>query len=196
MKSIGINPVFICYMESMKKVKLTNDIIKKIEIHKKYYYFIILYEIIHEKNIIQIINEMGISRGVLQQLQNNTITTLNMIIQFSNELHNFDLSFHLKVLIDRIKFGVCSDIVHIIQIDGITKEIARKLIVFGFNDISKIAHASFLDIFSLIHHLSTSHSLSQLQIDLELTQRIIQSAQEINTFNLNHVQLNNLLQSN
>ncbi|KAL9649738.1 hypothetical protein ABK040_009553 [Willaertia magna] len=111
---------------------------------KRFYNAFILRDLINEKDDFISFCEIK-GRGTIQQLMSQSTMFCNMIYQFCVKLDYWQLASIIKNYIKRLQFGVKSDLIDIVQLDGIKRhEIARLLFQCNLTTIEKIA--SFLNL--------------------------------------------------
>jgi len=106
---------------------------------KRFYNAFILRDIINEQTSFMDFCEVK-GRGVIQQLMSQSAMFCNMVQQFCDKINYWQIAKLLKPYIARIQFGAKSDIVELVQLEGVNRaEVARILSSCELNTVDKIA---------------------------------------------------------
>ena len=111
--------------KAMNKYSKISDADQKIV--RRIFNALILRDIINEKSTFIDYCEIK-GRGTIQQLMNQSCTFCSMVYQFCETLNYWQISKIAKKYIRRIQYGVKTDIIDLVQLDGVKRaEVARIL---------------------------------------------------------------------
>ena len=90
--------------------------------------------------------QYGVPSGTIQYIQSNSATYCSMVSLFCEKLIWTSLAAALNSVKPKLSFGVPTELVPLMQIEGISPGRARALAAGGYTSIEKVAHASPIEL--------------------------------------------------
>jgi POLQ-like helicase len=141
--SIGVSNKLLIQksMNRGRSVSTNKEEEEKEMIAKRFFYALILCDLVNEKGIWEVEERYQINRGVLQSLMQSSGIFAGMMIKFCERMGWNLLHSILAQYSKRLEFGIKSDALELIEIEGIGPVRARLLINAGFKDPMLLAKA-------------------------------------------------------
>jgi replicative superfamily II helicase len=115
---------------------------EQVMVAKRFYFALILCDLVNEKTVWDVSKKYRINRGNLQRLMASASMFSGMMVRFCHTMKWSFLECILSQYSKRLGFGVKSDILELVQIEGVGQVRARALCNAGFKDVKSIAQAS------------------------------------------------------
>eukprot|EP01080_Neovahlkampfia_damariscottae_P003704 gene3704-6593_t len=134
-QSIGIsNKLLVQKSMSRGRIITNKEDEEKELIAKRFFYSLILYDLVNEKGLWEVEQKYQVNRGVLQSLMQSSGMFAGMMLKFCERMNWNLLQSILSQYSKRLEFGVKSDALELIEIDGVGPIRARLLLNYGFKD--------------------------------------------------------------
>ena len=114
----------------------------KLRRYRRFYVSVILYDLICERDVEDIIHWSGASRGELQSLQNTSASFAACLTKFCDRYGWQDFRVLFSQFIERINSGVKADLVDLVRIPYVKRGRARALHKAGFKTVEDVAKAN------------------------------------------------------
>jgi len=110
--------------------------------HRRFYAAVLLYDLVCEREIEDIMAWAGASRGVLQGLQTSSATFAGCIAKFCERYGWSDFRVLMGQFIERINAGVKADLVDLVRIPYVKAARARSLHKIGLSTVDQVARCN------------------------------------------------------
>jgi replicative superfamily II helicase/DNA polymerase I-like protein with 3'-5' exonuclease and polymerase domains len=134
------------YMDTIQIRHRGDDITRECVIYKKIYLALILQQLIKEIPMDQVAKDFGIARGAVQAIQKNATHWASTMHQFLGKLGLWHLQAMFEKMKELIHYGVDSDLLDLMKLNGMTALRARMLYKSGIQSTEMMAKASFEDV--------------------------------------------------
>lgn len=136
-------------------------------IHRRFYASLALYDLIHEIPLVQVASKYNMSKGLVQNLQQQAATFAGMLTTFCNKLGWNSLELLIDQFQPRLSFGVQRDLIDLMRIGCLTASIARKLFQANYDSLSSLIYCKNEDIESTLIACSTFEKGDKQNVDGE-----------------------------
>jgi DNA polymerase theta len=173
-KMIGISSAFLASLAQGLHVGNSPDEQYRYKIHVRFYNCLILFDSMERKELGHISRRFGASKGTIQALQNLAFSFGGMVRNFCRalELHFLDALF--KLVHEKLVFGSEAEILELIRVQHVTKQLARIFFKEGIKSIQDLSVANTEDIAKLLFAFGKDSSAR-----ITLAKQIILDAKDI-----------------
>jgi POLQ-like helicase len=119
-------------------------------IAKRFYCALILCELIHEAKVWDVSKKYRLPRGDLEALMTSAASFGGMMVSFSKRMGWWDLEVLLSNAVQRLGFGVKTDILPLVEIKGVKAARARALWNAGYRSVRAVASAKVEDLLKYV----------------------------------------------
>ncbi|KAL7715994.1 DNA-directed DNA polymerase [Entamoeba marina] len=111
-------------------------------VHRKFFYAIILADILNEVSLTAISERYEVPRGNIQALQQQTTAFASIVAQFCTQLGFDHLSAIFQNIVERLKYGAKEELFELVRIPGVKTRRARALYEKGIKTLEDVAKAN------------------------------------------------------
>ncbi|KAJ3090357.1 hypothetical protein HK102_004011 [Quaeritorhiza haematococci] len=166
--------------------QMSSDPVQQL-IHRRFFAALMLNDLVHEVDFVDVMHRYGVNRGTLQSLQTLSSTFAGMVTVFCQKLGWINLELLLHQFQDRLNFGVEKELIELVKVPHVKGVRARILWQAGYKTIASLACASAEEIFEHLVKSSPFKSTKdddsakdyQRRIEWRASHSIVQGARQL-----------------